>query len=118
MGEYNNSYYCNGIDYLVLTENEANNEVRKHILDNIPLLNSDFVNRHLIVKVESKILEPILNNWCENCMKLLVLFINDYNEFINEAINIYGRGYFIGFNDKNEYKIKYKGVIYYIYRLI
>jgi len=117
-GEDINSYRHNGVHYLVLTEKEANNEAKRQILNYIPLLNADLINKHLKAEVNKKSLEPILNKWCENCLELLVLFINDYNEFINEAINIYGRGYFIGFNDKNEYQIKYKDVIYYIYRLI
>lgn len=118
INEFNDGYYYNGVDYAVYTEDEANQEAAKHVVSYIDTLDIDFIISHLPAEIDKVLLKGFLNSSCDNCLNLLALFIRDYKVFVSESICRYGRAYFICFENKTEYAIKYNGITYYIYRLI
>lgn len=118
INEYHDGYCYDGVDYAIFTEEEANREAAKHVISCMPALDINFVVSHLLGKIDKIVLSQLLNNSCENCFNLVSLFIKDYDEFISESIDKYGRAYFICLEDKTEYAISYNGVTYYIYKLI
>lgn len=118
-GEYGTNSFTNLYeDYLVLSESEANEEAKKQVWSYIPTFDTDFLIKHLAKPIPKEEIKELLSNHCDNCLLIIASLIVDYEQFAQEAIEIYGRAYFICFKDKTEYKLKYGGKEYFIYRMI
>ena len=119
---YDNSLACDGAEYQVFTEEQADARAKEEILNSLWAFNPDFIISHcknyddmdqweFNSAVES--LEYAQENCCENANGLVFALIDDIDEFVEDAINADGRGHFIS---------KYDGVEneqdgFYIYRV-
>ena len=119
---YADSLSCDGAEYIVLTEEQADARAKEEILNSLWAFNADFVISHcknyddmdcdeFNSAVES--LRHAQEECCEGANGLVFALIDDIDEFVEDAINSDGRGNFIS---------RYDGVEneqdgYYIYRV-
>ena len=119
---YDNSLACNGAEYMVLTEEQADARAREEILNSLWAFNADFIIEHcrncddmdydeFNSAVES--LRHAQENCCENASGLVRALIADIDEFVEDAINADGRGHFIAGYDG----VENEQDGYYIYRV-
>lgn len=102
-------------DYLILTDEEANEKAREYILDSLWAFNADFIIEHC-KKLDfdySKDLQKIQTEQCENCNGLIEALIDDIDEFVEDAINTDGRGHFISWYDGEEQETEH----FFVYRM-
>ena len=119
---YDDSLAYDGAEYMVLTDEQADERAREEITNSLWAFNADFIIRHCKnfddmstreyrSAVES--LEYAQEQCCENADGLVVALIDDMDEFVEDAIDADGRGHFIS---------RYDGVEneqdgFYIYRV-
>lgn len=93
-------------EYLVLTDEEAEEKAKEEILQSLWAFNTDFIIQHCknfekmdIYEIETaeKSLRYAQENCCENANGLVYALIDDIDEFINDAIMADGRGHFLSF---------------------
>lgn len=127
-GELEQSSYDENIfnygnqEYLILTDEEADEKTAEEIKSSLWAFNSDFIIRHCKnyddmdnyeynAAVES--LQEAQKNQCESLNGLVYALIDDIDEFIEDAIIADGRGHFISYYDGAENELN----DLYIYRL-
>lgn len=112
-----------GKEYLVLTEEEAEEKAREEILETLCYFNNSFILKHSIfwdsipygaVKEYEEIIETIQE---KESSELIKVIIKDIDYFIEEAIRWDGRGHFINSYDGEEIEQEFEGEYYYIYRI-
>lgn len=112
-------------EYLVLTDEEANEEAKNSIENSLWAFNSDFIIKHCKnydemnwyeydAAVES--LREAQAHQCESLNGLVFALIDDISEFIDDAICEDGRGHFISYYDGEEYEEIVNDTTYYIFR--
>ena len=113
-----------GEEYLVLTEEEAEEKAREEILGSLCYFRSGFILEHSIFwdsipyGAETKEYEEIIKSIQEKeNSELIKVIIKDIDYFIEEAIRWDGRGHFINTYDGEEGEIYYNDELYYIYRI-
>lgn len=98
-------------DYLVLTDEEADQRASDEILNSLWAFNADFILQH-----NQKMQNVCASEWdaakeslehaqsiqCESLNGLVLALIDDINEFCEDAIYADGRGHFISFYDGEE----------------
>lgn len=98
-------------DYLVLTEEEADEKTAEYIKESAWAFNTSFIISHSKVKdIESnwlyeqaeKSLQKLQENECEGANDLILAMIEDIDEFIEDAIACDGRGHFLASYDGEE----------------
>ena len=105
---YNDSLACNGAEYIVLTEEQADARAKEEILNSLWAFNTDFIISHcknyndmdqceFDSAVES--LRYAQEKCCEGANGLVFALIDDIDEFVEDAINADGRGYFLAVYD-------------------
>ncbi|GEM_PF-3836345 len=118
-GEYGcNSYNDITTNYLILTEEEANEEAQKHVWGLIHTFDIDFLMKYLGKQMTKEKVSELMSKHCDNCLLVMASLMPDYDLFAKEAIRKYGRAHFICFGDKTEYKVEYNGQLYLIYRMV
>jgi len=111
--EYNENDFDN--DYLVLTDEEADEKAKEQILDSVWAFNASFLASETDIDVE--VFEAIQNNGrCESNNKAILSMIDDEDSFVEAAISADGRGHFLSPYDSNENEETVEGQIFYIYR--
>ncbi len=115
-GGYDENFFEIGSEeYTVLTEDEANSEAGRRILDSLWGFNSDFIIAHSDVldynSASKQIIKAIAEQY-KSGNEVMKKLIDDLDEFVQHAINEDGRGYLIAQYDSEELK---EGD-YYIYR--
>ena len=109
-------------EYLILTDEEADEKTAEEIKNSLWAFNADFIIQHCknfekmdIYEVETaeKSLRYAQENCCENANGLVYALIDNIDEFIEDAIIADGRGHFISYYDGNENELN----DLYIYRL-
>lgn len=106
ISNYNNNlfeYYNQ--EYLVLTDEEANEEVKKEIKNTLWAFNSDFIIDHSRIEYSDSICETlnkIQGELCEGCQEFIEALIEDFDDFCDDAISSDGRGHFLSYYDGNE----------------
>jgi len=99
-------------DYLVLTDEEADEAVRKEIEEMVWAFNASFLQAH--TGVDADAIEKI-QEMCESANEPLKAMIKDFDHFVDDAVSCDGRGHFLDVNlEENE--ITFNGITYYIYR--
>jgi hypothetical protein len=96
-----------GVEYMVLTEEQADEMVKEEVEYSLWAFNPDFIIRHCSnfetmteEEVESAIRSlQYAQRSCENANGLVRALIDDMDEFIEDAINADGRGHFIAYYD-------------------
>lgn len=101
----NSLEYCNS-EYLVLTEEEADEKAAAYVKDSLWSFNADFIFRHSNIKYPSeaavKAFQKMQYELCESANELVEALINDIDSFIEAAIDADGRGHFISWYDGDE----------------
>jgi hypothetical protein len=103
-------------EYLVCTDEEADQEVKENILESLWAFNTDFILSHSKIENYSdrteKAFRKMQEELCESANEIVKTIIEDLDEFVEDAISADGRGYFLAGYDGNENE---EGK-YYIYR--
>lgn len=121
-----NVYTVGKSEYLVLTEEEANDKAREEIERSLWAFNPDFILTHnencssmgnweYDTAIEA--LKEAQGKSCENLNGLVRCLISNMDEFVEDAIMADGRGHFIAFYDGREEEQRVAGVDYYIYQI-
>lgn len=113
-------------EYLILTDEEAEEMARDYIIDMLWSFNADFLIDHMDAvdslntrerEVFKKSLEKIQCDLCEGANPIVSALVGDnIDNLIEDAIEADGRGWFIGQYDGSEDELEYDGADYYIYR--
>ncbi len=105
-------------DYLVLTDDEADEKAAEYIKDSLWAFNASFIIDHSKLPYEA---EEMVKNYqadkCESANESIEALIEDMDEFISDAISADGRGHFMSSYDGNENEEEVGGETFYIYRL-
>ena len=93
-------------EYLVLTDEEANERCRDYILENLWAFRANFLVSHIPLsgnfKMITQCIEDMQAKMCESCNELLLAMIRDTDELIEDAIQADGRGHFLSSYDSEE----------------
>ena len=117
-----NTFSCDGAEYLVLDEEGANAKAREEIEYSLWAFNADFIIQHCKnydemdnYEYQSAIesLRHAQEQCCENANGLVKALIDDMDEFVDDAIMADGRGHFISRYDGEENEMNG----FYIYRV-
>lgn len=118
---YDNSLACDGAEYMVLTDEQADAKAKEEILNSLWAFNPDFIIRHCSnfetmtqeeVKSAIRSLEYAQKS-CEYANGLVRALIADIDEFVKDAIYVDSRGHFIAYYDG----VENEQDGYYIYRV-
>ena len=113
---YYESYdiYCYGNqEYLVLTDDEADEKVAEHIKDSVWAFNPSFLSSHSGIDQE---IFKLLQDKCESANEAILKLIKDFDEFVQDAIGTDGRGHFLSSYDGYENDHEHDNETYYIYQ--
>jgi hypothetical protein len=102
-------------EYLILTEEEADNAVKENIEESVWAFNANFILDHTNIEWNSRIeksLKRMQEELSEDANDLLKAMITDFDEFVEDAISADGRGHFLAGYDGEENEQDE----YYIYR--
>lgn len=102
-------------DYLVLTDEEADDRAHDYIKESIWAFNPSFIvenSSNLTFEHEDSI-KDIQSRLCESANAIILCLIDDIEDFADSAIGLDGRGHFLSPYDGNEYQVG----DYFIYRL-
>jgi hypothetical protein len=111
-----------GREYVVLTDEEADEKVREDIMDSLWAFNARFILDHSKLKAYNyetlKAFQKMLESLCEDANELVLAIIDDIDEFIEDAVESDGRGNFLSTYDGEENEVENDdGETFYIYRL-
>lgn len=117
VSEYNNNFFeTSESEYLVLTEEEANESVKDEVLQTVWTFNTDFILDHSTIKEwtdrTERAFAKMQEELCEDANEIVLAVIEDFDEFVEDAIDAEGRGYFLSLYDGEENE----SGEYYIYR--
>lgn len=111
----NGDYYSFGNqEYLVLTDDEADQRAEEYIKDSAWAFNPSFLASHS--KVDEDVFK-ILSEKCESSNDAVLSLIDNFDDFVSDAISSDGRGHFISSYDGDENIEEIKGTEYFIYRI-
>jgi SET domain-containing protein len=114
---YYESYdiYCFGNEeYLVLTDDEADEKVAEYIKDSVWAFNPSFLSSHSGIDQE---IFKLLQDKCESANEAILKLIKDFDEFVQDAIGKDGRGHFLSSYDGYENDHEHDNETYYIYQI-
>ena len=102
-------------DYLVLTDDEADQAVKEYIRENLWTFYASFIAYHVQGDYDSmkKAIEAMQDKMYEACNEVIYKLINDFDHFVEEAIRQSGRG--LSLSTYNGHENECEG--FYIYRL-
>ena len=105
-------------DYLVLTDEEADEKAKKYILDSLWAFNASFIAYH--TDLDEEVIQAIHDNGkCESnndTIHNLIKKLGNIDGFVSDAISTDGRGHFLSSYDGCENEENVKGNTFYIYR--
>ena len=117
--------YIDSEEYLVLTDEEADEHVREEIEEIVWAFTPSFLSVHTGVDED---VFRLLQQKCENANDAIKSMIKDFDWFVEDAVRCDGRGHFLARYDHNESEEIYASVVrngrcyeveqntYYIYR--
>lgn len=121
-----NHFHCNGNEYKVLLDEEADEEAKAYIEESLWAFRAKFLVYYMPC-VEPMSLEEmnefiksleVMQQQCESCNGALRALIEpNLDRLICDAISSDGRGHFLNTYDGEEQEILFQGVWYYIYRI-
>lgn len=94
-------------DWLVLTDDEADDAAREYILDSVWAFNWNFLIGHsdAISNIPEKDFQAMRDKLCEGFNKAVLAMIDDVDHFISDAIRADGRGHFLSPYDGGEVEL-------------
>ena len=104
-------------DYLVCTDEEADEAAKEYIKESVWAFNADFIINHSKLPYEAiEMVEGFQSAKCEDANETILALIDDFDDFVSDAISADGRGRFLSFYDGEENEETVNGETYYIYR--
>lgn len=103
-----------GEEYLVVDEEEADEFVKEEIGNSLWAFNADFILRHMKgyddITTEDeeavvKAIELVQEKLSESANPLIAAIIEDFDEFVSDAVDADGRGHFLAFYDGEEIEL-------------
>jgi len=113
---YYESYdiYCFGNqEYLVLTDDEADEKVAEYIKDSVWAFNPSFLSSHS--DIDEGVFK-LLQDKCESANEAVLKLIKDFDKFVEDAVATDGRGHFLSSYDGEENDHEHDNETYYIYQ--
>lgn len=110
---------CTEIDdeYSVYTDEEADEAVKEYIKESVWAFNASFIINHSSLPYEAReMIEFFQREKCEGANETILALINDFDDFVSDAISADGRGHFLSSYDGEENEETVNGETYYIYR--
>ena len=109
-----------GTDYLVYTDEEADDAVREYIEETVWAFSPSFLQAH--TGVDSNTIMQIQNTQLDSPNEVLTAMIKDFDAFVEDAVRCDGRGHFLATYDHEENYVSFsneegKNVTYFIYRV-
>lgn len=98
-------------DYLVLTDEEADEACKAAILDSVWAFKPEFLASHS--EVADKEVFKLLGEKCEGGNEPMKRLIKDLDHFVEDAVACDGRGHFLSSYDGEEHEVEG----FYIYRI-
>lgn len=121
VGEYEDGRYeIDGIDYLVLTDSEADEKVEEYIAENLWAFSPTFLSS--VIGVDGIVFEVLQDHCtCEGTNEAIKLILEaadtSIEEVAEEAIRCDGRGHFLDKYSGEEIEVYADGEFYYCYRI-
>ena len=95
-------YYTYGNEeYMVLTDDEADEKVREHIKETVWAFNPTFLVSHS--GIEREVFERLQES-CETANDAILKLIRDFDKFVDDAVGTDGRGIFLAGYDHYEHE--------------
>ena len=105
------------LDYFVYTDEEADEAVKEYIKESVWAFNADFIINHSKLPYEAKeMIKNFQTTKCEDANDTILALIDDFDDFVSDAISADGRGHFLSSYDGEENEETVNGETYYIYR--
>lgn len=115
--ENDNRFTVGREEYLVLTDEEADAEVKTRIRDSAWAFNTDFIMGHTKLPNEAEeMVRFFQTEKCEGANDTILALLTDFDDFCEDAVCADGRGHFLAGYDAEENEEKIGDVYYYIYR--
>ena len=119
--ESNDIYSFDGEEYMILTDDEADEKVAEYIKDSVWAFNPSFLSSHS--DIDEGVFK-LLQDKCESANEAVLKLIKDFDKFVEDAVGTDGRGHFLSSYDGEENEIglfkffcpEYNNETYYIYR--
>jgi len=101
-------------EFLVLTDDEAEEKTREYIENSLWAFNADFIIENTDLPYEAtEMIKTFQQEKCEGANDTIKAMINNMGAFVKSAINADGRGHFLSSYDGNEIEINN----FFIYRV-
>jgi len=97
------TFEAEGNEYLVLTDEEADQRASDYIKETVWAFNSWFLADHMPAGISDEVIK-ILQEKCEGANEGLKAMIEDIDEFVVDAISADGRGHFMSSYDGEEHE--------------
>lgn len=114
-------------EYLVLTDEEADKRARDYIKESLwaftPHFIADWVDSvdSMTLRDRDTFIESLAimqGKMCEGCNGVVAALIgNNFDDFVDAAIEADGRGHFLSQYDSKEHEIRFNDELFYIYRV-
>ena len=107
-------------DYLVYTDEEADEAVREYIEETVWGFTPSFLQAH--TGVSSNIIEEVQKKMSPSANQAITAMIKDFDHFVEDAVRCDGRGHFLARYDSEENFVTFQNglfedVTYFIYRV-
>ena len=112
---YGEIYNIHGNEYKVLTDDEADDEVKEYIEQSVWAFNPSFLAAHAKDGIDEDVFKALSEN-CESSNEAVKSLIKDFDHFVSDAISSDGRGHFMSTYDGHEHEININNNYYYVYR--
>ena len=109
-----NDTYCFGNEqYMILTDDEADEKVAEYIKDSVWAYNPSFLSSHS--DIDEGVFK-LLQDKCESANEAVLKLIKDFDKFVEDAVGTDGRGHFLSSYDGEENDHEHDNETYYIYQ--
>jgi len=107
-------------DYLVYTDEEADEAVREYIEETVWAFTPSFLQAHTGVSIDT--IREMQEKLSEDANEAIIAMIKDFDDFVDDAIASDGRGHFLARYDSEENYASFSNeegnnVTYFIYRV-
>jgi hypothetical protein len=100
-GHDDDTFECGRKEYLVLTDDEADEKAKEYILDSVWAFRPEFLMAHMPEGVTEDLIKAVQEK-CESANPMLLKLIEDQDHFVSDAIAADGRGHFLNTYDGEE----------------
>ena len=105
-------------EYLVLTEDEADQRAEDYIRETLWAFNADFICNYMPDGIGPEEVETLRGDRCEDVNPAFVALVGDnMDSLIEDAISSDGRGHFLNTYDGEENEVTVGETLYFIYRV-